>query len=60
MDIYYICIIVCSLSLERRLYNITENEGSIEICALLSRGVSPKPMTIYILDVEGTANFPCN
>ena len=68
---YYIIIIItvtllyivsyCTgafLSLERRLYAVTENMKSIGICATLTRGVISSPIYIFIIDVGGTATYP--
>ena len=46
------------LSLERRLYAVTENMKSIGICATLTRGVISSPLYIYIIDIGGTATYP--
>ena len=46
------------LSLEKKTYNVTENEGSVEICAVLTGGVLKYSVTIYIPDIAVTANFP--
>ena len=46
------------LSLEKKTYNVTEDIGSVEICAVLTGGVSPYPIIISILDIGITAKFP--
>ena len=50
--------LVGRLSLEKKTYNFTENEGSIKICAVLTGGVLKYSMTIFILDTGATAKFP--
>ena len=49
--------LVGRLSLEKKTYNVAENEGSIKICAVLTGGVLKYSMTIFILDTEVTAKF---
>ena len=47
-------------SLEKKTYNVVENEGSVKICAVLTGGVLKYFMTIFILDTGATAKFPSN
>ena len=49
--------LVGRLSLEKKTYNVAENEGSVKICAVLTGGVLKYSMTIFILDKEATAKF---
>ena len=44
--------------MEKKTYNVVENEGSVEICAVLTGGVLPYSMIVYILDKAVTAQFP--
>ena len=49
--------LVGRLSLEKKTYNVAENEESAKICAVLTGGVLKYFMTIFILDTEATAKF---
>ena len=49
--------LVGRLSLEKKTYNVVENEGSVKICAILTGGVLPYSMIVYILDKAVTAKF---
>ena len=49
--------LVGRLSLEKKTYNVAENEGNVKICAVLTGGVLKYSMTIFILDTEATAKF---
>uniref|UniRef100_A0A1X7TCU3 Calx-beta domain-containing protein n=1 Tax=Amphimedon queenslandica TaxID=400682 RepID=A0A1X7TCU3_AMPQE len=45
------------LSLERGTYDVIENEGTVEICAVLTGGVLPTNTEITILASDDTARF---
>ena len=58
MEDYVIHFLVGRLSLERGTYNVSEDVGSIKICAVLTGGVLPYSMIVSTLDKAVTAKFP--
>ena len=55
-----LCIIHCIvgvLSLERGIYDVIENEGTVEICAVLTGGVLSTDTEITLRARDNTARF---
>uniref|UniRef100_A0A1X7U4D3 Calx-beta domain-containing protein n=2 Tax=Amphimedon queenslandica TaxID=400682 RepID=A0A1X7U4D3_AMPQE len=48
---------VVDVFLERRSYDVIENQTSIKICVVLTKGFLSTPMNINIFDAQGTAKY---
>uniref|UniRef100_A0A1X7TNI5 Calx-beta domain-containing protein n=1 Tax=Amphimedon queenslandica TaxID=400682 RepID=A0A1X7TNI5_AMPQE len=48
---------VINLFLERGLYDVTENQTSVEICVVLTGGILSTPINIYLFDSQLTAKY---
>ena len=60
MTISIIHCIAGVLSLERGTYDVIENEGTVEICAVLTGGVLSTDTGITLRATDNTAQFRSN